>query len=218
MEKIKSKNQRSLKKIILSGAAIILLLIVWLIFIANNNLLDQNILQYFSDQTTTQGTAILKAVTFLGNHKFFIPANLILVFLLFSQKKMQDAFRVAFIASSSFILLTLLKNLFQRQRPPSPLVDGITNFSFPSGHAFMSITFYGLIIYFLVRNNNKNLKKEILVILLIVLIIIIGLSRIYLRVHYPSDVIAGWIIGTFWLLICLEIINSLIRKKTTSYN
>jgi undecaprenyl-diphosphatase len=89
-------------------------------------------------------------------------------------------------------------------------------YSFPSGHALMSITFYGLMI-FLVWQNIKNIwVRWILTILLTMLIIFIGISRVYLRVHYFSDVLAGFCVGLMWLLLSLWILNKIeifSRKK-----
>lgn len=101
--------------------------------------------------------------------------------------------------------MSLFKNLFQRDRPDHPLVNGITNYSFPSGHAMMSIAFYGLLIWLLGRHLRQHKIQELVIGFLILLILLIGFSRIYLRVHYPSDVIAGYSFGIGWLWLSLRI-------------
>ncbi|MBK8143394.1 MAG: phosphatase PAP2 family protein [Chitinophagaceae bacterium] len=90
---------------------------------------------------------------------------------------------------------------------PEPLVAGITNFSFPSGHAFMGITFYGLLIWMIAVHVKNKWQKGLAITLLSLLIIVIGLSRVYLRVHYTTDVLAGFSIGFLWLIACLNIIE-----------
>jgi undecaprenyl-diphosphatase len=75
--------------------------------------------------------------------------------------------------------------------------------SFPSGHAIMSMTFYGLLIYIFNHSVEHPALRIILCGLLVVLVLLIGFSRVYLRVHYASDVLAGFIIGFLWLLISL---------------
>ncbi|MBA3674225.1 MAG: phosphatase PAP2 family protein, partial [Chitinophagaceae bacterium] len=112
-------------------------------------------------------------------------------------------------AISSLVLMLGLKNFFQRDRPLTPLFEAARGYSFPSGHATMSITFYGLLI-FLVWLNIKNIwLKWLFTILLALLIAFIGISRVYLRVHYTSDVLAGFSIGLMWLLLSLWILGKL---------
>jgi undecaprenyl-diphosphatase len=82
-------------------------------------------------------------------------------------------------------------------------LEAAQGYSFPSGHALMSITFYGLIIFMLWQNEKNNAIKWLLTTLLVLLIIFIGISRVYLRVHYASDVLAGFSVGLMWLLISL---------------
>ena len=151
---------------------------------------------------------IMLFVTFLGKHQFLIPANLILIFYFLLVKKQNwFSIRVITIAISSLVLMLLLKQLFQRKRPLSPLLKAAKGLSFPSGHAIMAVTFYGLLIYILQHSITIDWLKWFAIILVFILIISIGFSRIYLRVHYPSDVAAGFIIGLLWLLISLAILK-----------
>jgi undecaprenyl-diphosphatase len=99
--------------------------------------------------------------------------------------------------------------LFQRKRPLSPLLKAAKGLSFPSGHAIMAVTFYGLLLYILWHTISKDWLKYLATGLLILVMILIGFSRVYLRVHYASDVLAGFIIGLLWLWISLFVINSL---------
>lgn len=151
---------------------------------------------------------IMLFVTFLGKHQFLIPANLILIFY-FLLVKRQNWFsiRVITIAISSLALMLLLKQLFQRKRPLSPLLKAAKGLSFPSGHAIMAVTFYGLLIYILQHTITIDWLKWLATVLMFVLIILIGFSRIYLRVHYVSDVAAGFIIGLLWLLLSLAVLK-----------
>ena len=103
--------------------------------------------------------------------------------------------------------MLLLKQLFQRKRPLSPLLKAAKGLSFPSGHAIMAVTFYGLLIYILQHSITIDWLRYILTILIVLLIFLIGFSRIYLRVHYASDVLGGFIIGLLWLMISLAVLN-----------
>jgi undecaprenyl-diphosphatase len=87
------------------------------------------------------------------------------------------------------------------------LLKAVKGLSFPSGHAIMAVTFYGFIIYILFHTVDHSGAKYFLTALLVILILLIGFSRIYLRVHYASDVLSGFIIGLLWLFISLAVLN-----------
>jgi undecaprenyl-diphosphatase len=111
-----------------------------------------------------------------------------------------------------------LKNLFGRHRPLIPLLEEARGLSFPSGHALMSVTFYGLLIYIAWHSiQNKGLKWTLITALLI-LILFIGFSRIYLRVHYTTDVLAGFATGFLWLVISLWVLKQFERYSRRKVN
>jgi undecaprenyl-diphosphatase len=170
--------------------------------------IDMLIFDKIKPLANTVNSKIMLFITFLGKHQFLIPANLFLI-LYFSIVKKQTWFsiRVITIAISSLVLMLLLKQLFQRKRPLSPLLKAAKGLSFPSGHAIMAVTFYGLIIYILQHSISIDWLKWLITILVVVLIIMIGFSRVYLRVHYASDVMAGFIIGLLWLIISLAVLK-----------
>jgi len=153
---------------------------------------------------------IMLFITFLGKHQFLIPANLFLIsYFLLVKKQNWFSIRVITIAISSLVLMLLLKQLFQRKRPLSPLLKAAKGLSFPSGHAIMAVTFYGLLIYILQHSITIDWVKWLVTILITMLIVLIGFSRVYLRVHYASDVAAGFIIGLLWLLLSLAVLKLL---------
>ncbi|UZJ78185.1 phosphatase PAP2 family protein [Fictibacillus sp. KU28468] len=111
------------------------------------------------------------------------------------------------------LLNLLLKNAFQRKRPNAdPLVEAL-GFSFPSGHAMGSMVYYGFLGYLVVRSKRKPLRKIGWTLLFAVAIIGIGISRIYLGVHYPSDIIAGYSAGLVWLLLCIAALEAVYFYK-----
>ena len=139
--------------------------------------------------------SVMLFFTFLGKHQFLIPANLILIFyFLFVARQTWFSIRILAISLSSLLLMLLLKRLFQRKRPLSPLLKAAKGWSFPSGHAIMAVTFYGLLAYMLQLAIPDAFFKYLVTVLIVILIGMIGYSRIYLRVHYASDVIAGLLI------------------------
>ena len=158
-------------------------------------------------------------ITLLGKHQFLIPANLLLIFFfLFIYPQTWFSIRVAAIALSSLALMFLLKYLFKRKRPLSPLLKAARGLSFPSGHAIMSVTFFGTIIFIIRHSLENSFLRTGIIVLLVILIILIGFSRVYLRVHYASDVIAGFVIGILWLVISLAVLDSLELFFKTSNN
>jgi membrane-associated phospholipid phosphatase len=147
------------------------------------------------------------AITFLGKHQFLVPANLLLIFyFLWGARQTWLSIRVLAISLSSLVLMLLLKALFGRKRPLSPLLHAARGLSFPSGHAIMSVAFFGMIIYWVLHAGLPEWIAIVSTVLLVMLIVLIGFSRVYLRVHYASDVIAGFLIGLIWLLIALAVV------------
>lgn len=143
-----------------------------------------------------------KIITKFGNW-YTILAILIASFLL----KNKNYFKYIFINLVSIVLLNqCLKFIFQRARPELNLINE-TGYSFPSGHAMVSMGFYGFIIYLLLTSKISKKYKIISTVILESLIIMIGFSRIYLGVHYFTDVIVGFIISIIYLIIYIDIVK-----------
>lgn len=111
------------------------------------------------------------------------------------------------------ILNLFLKNIFIRERPLSLMLVDESGYSFPSGHSMVSLGFYGYIIYLLWKDYIKTSHKKIASVLISVLVLLIGISRIYLGVHYASDVVAGFIMSGLYLIIYINFSNKVIRSE-----
>lgn len=169
---------------------------------------DFTVFNWLDAHTSPGRNKFILFITFLGNHKFLVPANLLLIlYFLLVRNLSWFSIRVAAIAISSLVLMLVLKSLFRRKRPLAPLIIAVKGLSFPSGHAIMSVTFYGLIIYILYHSSINGSWKIVGVFCLVILTLLIGFSRIYLRVHYLSDVLAGFVIGFLWLQVSLTVLN-----------
>ncbi len=105
--------------------------------------------------------------------------------------------------------MSSLKIFFSRPRPLDPVYEAARGFSFPSGHSMSAMTFYGLLIYIVYDKVENRAIRWTLICLLSLFIILIGFSRIYLRVHYASDVLAGFALGFIWLVISLWILDKI---------
>ncbi|MBC7949091.1 MAG: phosphatase PAP2 family protein [Chitinophagaceae bacterium] len=169
---------------------------------------DMAVFNALTRWTSPAMNRIMLFITLLGKHQFLIPANLLLIaYFLFVRHYTWFSIRVVAIGLSSTALMFLLKSLFKRKRPLEPLLHAVRGLSFPSGHAIIAVTFYGLIIYIIDHTIDINWIRVTLTALLVILILLIGFSRVYLRVHYASDVLAGFIIGLLWLYISLFVLG-----------
>jgi len=110
------------------------------------------------------------------------------------------------------LFVWILKNYFDRPRPP--LINALApemSYSFPSGHAFVAVAFYGLLAYFVFLTFKSKIIRVITILLTIILVIMIGFSRVYLGVHWPSDVLASYVSGIAWLSVLITALE--IRRK-----
>lgn len=116
--------------------------------------------------------------------------------------------------SGGLLFEFLTKLIIQRPRPMNALISA-PGYSFPSGHATMAMIFFALIIYAYKDDLEKGWRRNSFIVANIMLFLLVGLSRIYLNVHWTSDVIAGWSLGLFWLtlmILLLQIIMALYKR------
>lgn len=149
-------------------------------------------------------TPIIKIVTNFGG-AIILGLITILILILIKNKKM--GLSVLINLCSVTVLNLVLKSILQRPRPNEYRIINETGYSFPSGHSMISMAFYGFIIYLIYKNIKNKYLKWISIILLSILILMIGFSRIYLGVHYVSDVLAGFLFSISYLIVYIKIIN-----------
>lgn len=149
-------------------------------------------------------TPIMKLITFLASAECLIVLTTLL-FIIIKNKK------IGFAISTNLLVITLLNQIFkfilQRPRPTEFRIIDEKGYSFPSGHSMISMAFYGFLIYLIYRYIKNKSLKWVLIIILSLLIVLIGISRIYLGVHYTSDVLAGFLISISYLILYTTIIN-----------
>ncbi|OON68798.1 phosphatase PAP2 family protein [Hymenobacter sp. CRA2] len=150
-------------------------------------------------------------ITFLASRNFIIVAALAVIgYFLVLRKHRWYSLKVPVVALGSITLNLLLKQFYNRPRPMLPLTSA-SGLSFPSGHAMISASFYGLLIYLTWQHVTNKSLRWLLTVLLTALILMIGLTRVYLRVHYASDVLAGFAAGVLWLLVAIPLLNRMER-------
>ena len=197
------------------SSALLIFYLVKEVFYSDAVELDKYVFDFFANHTTPGLTSFMKRVTILGGHQFLVPANLsIIAYSYFIRRKKWFAIKTFAVAFSSLILMFALKAMFNRSRPLTPLLGEVAGLSFPSGHAFMSFTFFGLLIYVVYQQVENIALRWTLIILLLATTFVVGISRIYLRVHYPTDVLAGFSIGTMWLILSMWILHLIEKNKT----
>lgn len=134
--------------------------------------------------------------TYLGNWEVIVGLSVVAIIILgFFRKKREIIFLITALVVGE-ITGSLLKLFLHRQRPDKAFAILISNgYSFPSGHALMSVIFYGAICYFVYEASQKKWQRILSFIFFGTVIFIIGFSRIYLGAHWFFDIIAGWLIG-----------------------
>src|SRR5450432_2164183 len=200
--------------VIFTDALIAFITIARMVFEGKTQDFDHRSLIFIAGYVTYINTNVMQSLTFLGTHTFLIPANLLLTaWFLFIKKRHWYSITIPSVALSSLLLMFILKLIFRRDRPVGPLLQAAKGFSFPSGHALMSVTFYGLLVLIVWQNVQQAWLKWTLSVFLILLILAIGLSRVYLRLHYASDVLAGFSVGLVWLLLSLWILSKVEKNS-----
>jgi membrane-associated phospholipid phosphatase len=186
----------------------VLIMVIREVFYDKDFTVDESAFQYMSHHVTDTNTSIMQGASFLGSQLFLVPAwLLLLVVFYFIERNKWYLIKVTTISLSTLLLMLGLKFFFNRSRPLIPLLKQVPGLSFPSGHAFMSFVFYGMLIYIINLEVKNKWLKGILFFILGLIIISIGVSRVYLRVHYASDVIAGFCFGLLSLTILLWLLR-----------
>ena len=170
--------------------------------IMHSDILNTN---FISDNNT-------KIALFITNFGSATILILISVVLLLAIKDKKIGLLIYLNLAIEASLNALLKNIIQRPRPEEINLINETGYSFPSGHSMASMTFYGFLIYLICKYVKNKKIKWTLIVLLSILIVSIGLSRIYLGVHYTSDVIGAFLISISYLIIYTDLINKFILK------
>lgn len=168
---------------------------------------DNAISLFFSVHNNVTFTNTFKAISFICSPKFMIILN-VLLFIFIIIKKKYKLFIIVLSSISSVIINNLVKIIVRRERPDYLRMVMEKSYSFPSGHAMISVLFFGSIIYLV---NKYNLKyKKLITFSLSTFVLLVGISRIYLGVHYLTDVVGGYLLGFIVLLLIIHLFE---RKK-----
>lgn len=200
--------------------SIALLLIFLLIFIVCVEKLEKNqlqqfdftIIEYIQSRISPTLTTWMKAITFFGGKAWLVPALLIVSVAAAFYSKRYGVY--LFLSTGIGALLNvMLKEWFQRERPDFYILITQGGYSFPSGHSMSSFIFYTSLAVVLSKISKRKSVDYIIAILFACLVVAIGISRIYLGVHYPSDVLAGYAAGGFWVCLCSLVLTYYEQRK-----
>ena len=198
--------KKNIKWIICILSLVIFLILGYLVKTNNDLILDTIIYSFISKFINNDLTHIIKFITFLGSATGVILITIIALIVIKNKK-------IGLFMALDLIIITIfqyiLKAIFARPRPIGISLVEETSFSFPSGHSLTALAFYGFIIYLVYRSKLKY--KKVYVTLLSLLILLIGLSRVYLGVHFITDVLGGFSFSLFYLIIFINILKKQIK-------
>lgn len=212
------KLMMNIKEIIKQNRRLIIMFVSIIIFIMiledifESEVLNFDIRGYYliSKLTSNFITDLAKVVT-----SFASPIILLIVTatLFISIKNKKIKYSIVINLAISVILNFILKNIIQRPRPTDHRLIDEFGYSFPSGHSMVSMAFYGYLMYLILKNIENKYVRIFSAIIIGALIICIGLSRVYLGVHYSSDVVGGFMVALSYLMLYTGILKRIPNKS-----
>lgn len=202
----------------------VLFIVALNVFVEISESLQENELSPYDDYVThhlrsafhPSLTNFFYIVTHLGDRLAYVVFTIaIAIFFFFRHGKWTFTVQTVLVLALASLSNLVLKRLFNRDRPSLEHLVAVSSLSFPSGHAMSAMAFYGFLIYLCIRLKMPIWLKVLFSFMLGLLILLIGISRVYLGVHFPSDVLAGFIGGLIWVTFCAILFNiiDIYRKR-----
>ncbi len=161
-------------------------------------------------------TKVFEFITHLGDRvAYSVAAVMVATFFFFKYGRWKFTLQTILVLLLSSLSNVVLKKVINRARPTLEHLVAVSTLSYPSGHSMSAMAFYGFLIYLSFRFSRSWGPKLLAFFGFGLLILLIGISRVYLGVHYPSDVIAGFVGGLIWVAFCVVVFNiiDLYRQK-----
>lgn len=169
---------------------------------------DQRVTAFFTSLRSPGLTRFVVFITDIGDvYGYLFLTALAVIFFLWKFKSLKFVLQLVGVLLLSILSNMALKRAIDRARPSEEHLVVVESLSYPSGHAMCAMAFYGFLIYLLFQIRMTRWLRIVLLCLFVFMILAIGLSRIYLGVHYPSDVAGGYIAGLIWVLFCIILFN-----------
>ena len=187
------KEKKKLKNIIL----VLIFLILGLMVRKSSQgiLFDLKLLEIIHETANPVVFNIMKFISYLGSENFLIPAMAVIIIYNIFKKNMRESLFLLVNTLGSFVLNFIAKAIFQRARPLDFSLVKQGGLSYPSGHSMVVMSMYLAIFYLLTRNIKDENKRIFIGIIVGIYILLMGISRMYLGVHWPTDIIGGYILG-----------------------
>jgi len=148
----------------------------------------------------------MQAVTYLGSSVIVLPVMAIATAVCVWNSSRRDAIMLVVVVAGALLLYTAIKDLVDRPRPPVPHLANASGASFPSGHSVQAAAIYGALAYLVARHRPR--KNALLTwVSAVHVTLMIGWSRLFLGVHYPSDVVGGILIGSLWAAVAVAVLS-----------
>ena len=174
---------------------------------------DEPIIDVIQGTQSAGLTSVMKTFTTIGSTTTVaLLALLTLIVLLWKKHKAQAVLFIAALGGTG-ILNQVLKFIFKRERPDFDRLIDIGGYSFPSGHTMMAFSLYTILAYIIWRNLHNVWARIGITILAIFMIVMIAVSRIYLGVHFPSDIVGGVLASSVWLFASIAMYQRFQRQK-----
>ena len=175
---------------------------------------DTRLANWLHQHASPGWTSFFERVTWLGNGPVLVVVTLAAWVVLWRKRWLTDLVLLILAGVGTQILTVGLKQGFERERPffPNPLASA-TSYSFPSGHASVSLAVYGTIGFIAARHLSNRRARVAVLVAAAVLVGLIGFSRLYLGVHFLTDVIAGFSVGLAWVALCVILLSLPVRLR-----
>ena len=199
------------KKNIVTYILLLLFLILTILVFTNNfSYIDDKIESFILSIRNKNLTDTMNTITNIGSAYSLIVITILLLFFL---KNKKTCLLITLNLIFSFLSSQIVKFILQRERPINIGLVSASGYSYPSGHSMVSMAYFGFMAYLIYKNISNVFLKIIFIMLFILLSIVIGFSRIYLGVHYFSDVLGGFLLSIFYLSLFININNTRINEE-----
>lgn len=199
---------KKVRIIILSLMLIIFFTLGFMVKDSNEGILfDVNIMEYIHNNTNPIILSLMKFISFIGSERFLFPAVTMAIAYTLVKKRYYISKLLLLSTLGSYLLNYLLKQIFHRTRPIEYFLVNQGGLSFPSGHSMVTMTFYSTLAFLLAKKVDNNRKKRLIHIIAFVMICLMGISRLYLGVHWPTDVIGGFLAGYIFYYLSIRLVK-----------
>ncbi len=199
---------KNAKIVILSLMLILFIILGFMVKGSSEGILfDVGIIEYIHNNTNPIVLAFMKFISFIGSENFLIPVTAMVIAYSLVKRNYFISKLLLLSTLGSYTMNHLLKQIFQRTRPLEYFLVEQGGLSFPSGHAMVTMTLYSTIAFLLAKKVQDKRKKYLIHIIAFVMICLMGISRIYLGVHWPTDIVGGYLAGYIFYYLTVTLVK-----------